>query len=525
MIIQGNTVGTPMPRTDYEQTDPKKSDYLKGKEKLDQKIEKVQSDLEKALADTKEDLEGMAAKASPRNLLDNSYFKNPVNQLNRSGAYSGVAGKTTLFIDRWSTWSDLTRHTLTSDGIVSVNTYTESQGLMQDFRNPAEMLGKTYTLAICYDGGVIRSGKVTVPTTAGSSNHFLTAVSTTSGKAGCRLVVSADLSSIYFQQLIYKSENHTVEWVAMYEGDHTDNLPVYQPKGYEQELLVCRQYNPLNDDYVGLARFSYPANILHNSDFSNPINQRSQSSYTGIGYTIDRWRTWASGTITVGSGYIKTGSIALWQYIDPDMVDLEAYYTAVLYKPDGTKLVYSGKPIDGFGKHNATIWVSYEVTDSVKYPFFRIETGYTDNVKAVALYKGLFTEDSAPDYQQKGYGVELAECQRYYCNSWFGKNHYSQGQLLGTVWQENKSMDVPLRYPVALRIDEPTITLHNAYGREGLKVYNAGKYYDIGSYSIQYRLGRYGAYVRVSKGSADDSTWSNGATLQFHAHWEASADW
>lgn len=39
MIIKGNTVGTPMPRTNYEQTDPTKADYLRGKEVLDQKIE------------------------------------------------------------------------------------------------------------------------------------------------------------------------------------------------------------------------------------------------------------------------------------------------------------------------------------------------------------------------------------------------------------------------------------------------------------------------------------------------------
>lgn len=38
MIIKGNTVGTPMPRTNYEQTDPAKADYLKGKGVLDQKI-------------------------------------------------------------------------------------------------------------------------------------------------------------------------------------------------------------------------------------------------------------------------------------------------------------------------------------------------------------------------------------------------------------------------------------------------------------------------------------------------------
>lgn len=38
MSIIGNTVGTPMPRTDYTQTDKRKADYLKGKDVLDQKI-------------------------------------------------------------------------------------------------------------------------------------------------------------------------------------------------------------------------------------------------------------------------------------------------------------------------------------------------------------------------------------------------------------------------------------------------------------------------------------------------------
>lgn len=38
MIIRGNTVGTTMPRTNYNQTDETKPDYLVGKDALDQKI-------------------------------------------------------------------------------------------------------------------------------------------------------------------------------------------------------------------------------------------------------------------------------------------------------------------------------------------------------------------------------------------------------------------------------------------------------------------------------------------------------
>ena len=43
MKIMGNTVGTPMPRTDWNQTDPKKANYLKGKEALDKRIADAQA--------------------------------------------------------------------------------------------------------------------------------------------------------------------------------------------------------------------------------------------------------------------------------------------------------------------------------------------------------------------------------------------------------------------------------------------------------------------------------------------------
>lgn len=43
MIIKGNTVGTPTPRTDWNQTNPKKADYLKGKEDLERIINNAQT--------------------------------------------------------------------------------------------------------------------------------------------------------------------------------------------------------------------------------------------------------------------------------------------------------------------------------------------------------------------------------------------------------------------------------------------------------------------------------------------------
>ncbi len=43
MKIRGNTVGTTMPRTDWDQTNPKKASYLKGRDKIIELINKAQN--------------------------------------------------------------------------------------------------------------------------------------------------------------------------------------------------------------------------------------------------------------------------------------------------------------------------------------------------------------------------------------------------------------------------------------------------------------------------------------------------
>ena len=44
--IVGNTVGTPLPKSDYTQTDPKKGDYLKGKDVLDATLKQMRDDID-----------------------------------------------------------------------------------------------------------------------------------------------------------------------------------------------------------------------------------------------------------------------------------------------------------------------------------------------------------------------------------------------------------------------------------------------------------------------------------------------
>ena len=46
--------------------------------------------------------------------------------------------------------------------------------------------------------------------------------------------------------------------------------------------------------------------------------------------------------------------------------------------------------------------------------YISITAGNTIPIEWVALYEGEYTADTLPEYQPKGYGVELTECMRYF---------------------------------------------------------------------------------------------------------------
>ena len=60
--------------------------------------------------------------------------------------------------------------------------------------------------------------------------------------------------------------------------------------------------NRISQINTGFSYISNP-NLLDNWYFGNPINQRGQTSYTGSGYTIDRWIRYGGNTL-LNDGYI-----------------------------------------------------------------------------------------------------------------------------------------------------------------------------------------------------------------------------
>lgn len=170
-------------------------------------------------------------------------------------------------------------------------------------------------------------------------------------------------------------------------------------------------------------KMRFRPNLLDNSDFTNPVNQRGQTEYYGAtGYSIDRWRATSNLRFTVKSGYVSvknegTGYNGFTQYFgDATTLKQGDVYTAACKLHDGTILCGA-----------------VEITDSEYNTAFRMDSGTTArfygstnrlivmmapgdeiNIDWIAVYKGEFTSDTLPDYQPKGYSAEYMECLRYY---------------------------------------------------------------------------------------------------------------
>lgn len=149
----------------------------------------------------------------PRNPLDNSDFRNPVNQ---RGIYSAANGS--HIIDRWlfynSNFTGNVTITQNANGITITNDAgADTVAVVQKF------IDKSY-----YDGKYT----VVVKTTDGLVFGYTETMDSENGIA---------------QASIWLPSGTTAVWAALYEGSYTaETLPPYVPKGYAAELAECRRY-------------------------------------------------------------------------------------------------------------------------------------------------------------------------------------------------------------------------------------------------------------------------------------------
>ena len=170
----------------------------------------------------------------PRNLLDNSDFRNPVNQRGET-SHSGKG----YFIDRWKN-DHIDMTTEIHDGYVSFTNNSASSRAAFTQNLIGDHIGKTYTIAVCdHDTGGVYCKSFVVPTATESAQYLSGA---DFGGSSFRPGVEKD-GSLFVQVMTAIGETSNVEWVALYEGAYTaETLPPYSPKGYAAELAECQRY-------------------------------------------------------------------------------------------------------------------------------------------------------------------------------------------------------------------------------------------------------------------------------------------
>ena len=179
-----------------------------------------------------------------------------------------------------------------------------------------------------------------------------------------------------------------------------------------------------------------PRNLLDNSDFRNPVNQRG---YEGVDnkymYPIDRWQFDKSTDSAASAGYDSTNKY-IWiintnaayadihQKIEPKALKNGVYTLAVKQRLFGgmTLVVYSDntKVAEKLVSPNSSDPIALvnftlnAVPSTALTVYLYTATGNTVAFEWAALYEGSYTADTLPPYVSKGYAAELAECQWYY---------------------------------------------------------------------------------------------------------------
>ena len=202
-----------------------------------------------------------------------------------------------------------------------------------------------------------------------------------------------------------------------------------QPGNYADDSITAEKLAPnAIHNALGYTPGKIVYNLLDNSDFRNPVNQRGQTSYsTGGRYSIDRWVASANvNTVTVNNGYItvtaKSGyEGSLYQKWERMAVFGKKLTLAAKVK-NGDLIVVSGQ-YPTVAPSSITVIatvtsgsVTLRIEADAKYGVAVIAAtpGSSINLEWAALYEGEYTAETMPEYQSKGYGAELAECRRYF---------------------------------------------------------------------------------------------------------------
>lgn len=215
-----------------------------------------------------------------------------------------------------------------------------------------------------------------------------------------------------------------------------------------------------------IATKAFPCNpkLMDNWYWGNPVNQRGQTSCTGSGYTIDRWKTYAGGTIVLSGGHLSLTEVTdFGQQIELSRMPVDCPATFSVLTDTG--LAWSSHKFAGGTNETWYENLGNGITLNMIYNWSSTGTvlvalqTQAANIRAVGLELGTqqtlahkeygeWVQNEIPDF-----GTELLKCQRYYYRA-----NYAQYQTINMAYEDTAYALVMLPLPAAMRIDNPVLT-------------------------------------------------------------------
>lgn len=165
-------------------------------------------------------------------------------------------------------------------------------------------------------------------------------------------------------------------------------------------------------------------NLLDNWYFGNPVNQRGQTSYTGAGYGIDRWRLNGNNTIAITDDGVKFGYVNNNYVADQPLEYIaDGVYTLSVLFGDNTLKYATFEVTNGQGTGETSAYRGWVLRfgESKAHIIHIGDDAFEFTVKAVKLELGsqqtLAHQDADGNWvlnEIPDYGEQLARCQRYF---------------------------------------------------------------------------------------------------------------
>lgn len=200
-------------------------------------------------------------------------------------------------------------------------------------------------------------------------------------------------------------------------------------------------------------------NLLDNSDFRNPVNQRGYESGAGVSdydYFLDRWKHGIAEKTNYTLSSAGLGIPSGTYIFQVNETIRSGTYTFAVKQSDGSSTILNcvvSFAADGSWKRCGTIaenGIGLNVDTENGHVAYIIQSYKDVVVEWAAFYEGSYTADTLPPYVPNGYGAELLECQRYY------------------VPNTSTAVFVPANgylavyFPVDMRLESPTITAESS---------------------------------------------------------------